>query len=448
MKRFSMAFVAAVALLVAVGCEESDDVRKENDNIYISINEIYCYSEAATFDVEVIVKDAEWYYVKDDNFSWINVAHTDAGLQISVLPIPQDNNGKKKSRIGLVEIKVFDAVLVSTIPIVVKQYADEDIPEDGPIHFYDSVFKKLLLDKYDTDKNGNLSPREALAITHLDCSNLGVVSLSGIEYFYNLISLDCSGNYLESLDVSSNLKLEKLYCFDNSLSELILLDESKIINDLRMDDGVKVVYKNKKYVVFGDTGCKDELLLVDRFGYIGSSYAGSVTYEMYTNMDSWQIVTDYSQCFDPTVDWVTIWPSAGCHDGRFTVTFEPNKEQGETRYADINIISNDKIIKVIKVKQDAAEQILLDIITSQQNISFSANETTKRLIAVNANVFWQVKVPDDAAKWVSVTNVTNNKFNVAVKRNTDGKDRNTRLYIYQTSNFNNCIPINVYQYAQ
>lgn len=352
-----MAFAMTAALLAfAVGCDENGDSLNDNIDIRVSVREIECYSEAATFDVGVSVKNAEWYYVKDDIFTWISVGYSDHGLQISISPIPQNNNGKKLSRTGLVEIKAFDAESVTTLPIVIRQYADEDIPDDGPIHFYDVVFEKFLLKKYDKDRNGKLSPLEAFAVTHLDCSNLGIASLSGIEYFRNLISLDCSGNCIKSLDVSSNLNLEKLDCSNNFLSELILLDESQVIDDLKLDDGVKIVYKNNKYVIFGNAGCTDELLLVDSHGYIGSYYSSCVTYEMYTNAESWKIVPDYSQCADPNIDWINIWPSSGHGDGRFSITVSANVDQGDARSANINIISNDKILKTIRVEQSALEK--------------------------------------------------------------------------------------------
>jgi len=44
--------------------------------------------------------------------------------------------------------------------------------------------------------------------------------LTGIEDFTNLTNLNCGGNQLTSLDVSTNLALEYLYCNDNLLTNL------------------------------------------------------------------------------------------------------------------------------------------------------------------------------------------------------------------------------------
>lgn len=201
-----------------------------------------------------------------------------------------------------------------------------------------------------------------------------------------------------------------------------------------------------EYVIFGESGCTDELLIVDTRGYIGSSLAGSVTYDMYTNVDSWQIVPDYSQCFYPDKPWISAWPSEGNHDGRFVIEVGQNSDQGETRYADINIVSKGKIVKTIKVEQKAAAQLLLDIKPFLRNVTFYANDKKVQTIAVNANVFWEIMVPDDASEWITISNVTNSKFEVAVKPNTTGAERVGILQVFQVSNPNNVQRVTITQH--
>ena len=57
-------------------------------------------------------------------------------------------------------------------------------------------------------------------VTSLDISNKGLQDLSGIEYFTNLIDLNCSENSLTSLDVSGLTNLITLNCNNNSLTSL------------------------------------------------------------------------------------------------------------------------------------------------------------------------------------------------------------------------------------
>ena len=201
------------------------------------------------------------------------------------------------------------------------------------------------------------------------------------------------------------------------------------------------------YVIFGDTGCTEELLLVDTRGYIGSNYAGSVTYEMYTNVESWKLVPDYSKCVNQDKEWISLWPSEGNHDGRFVVTIDPNVDQGETRYADINIVSGDKIVKTIKVEQNASAQILLDIQSFLRNVTFYANDTKVQTIPVNANVFWDIMISDDAEEWITISDVKQSKFDISVKPNTTGADRTAILQVFQTSNPNNVQRVTVTQHA-
>ena len=51
---------------------------------------------------------------------------------------------------------------------------------------------------------------------------MSVDSLKGIEYFYNLKTLDCSHNQLLFLDLTANTALKSLNCSYNNLTRLNL----------------------------------------------------------------------------------------------------------------------------------------------------------------------------------------------------------------------------------
>ncbi len=57
-------------------------------------------------------------------------------------------------------------------------------------------------------------------VTAIDCSNLGIQDLTGIEYFMELTTLNCSGNELTELNINSNRKLTTLHCDHNPLKKL------------------------------------------------------------------------------------------------------------------------------------------------------------------------------------------------------------------------------------
>ncbi|MCK4466266.1 MAG: hypothetical protein KAU83_11195 [Bacteroidales bacterium] len=77
----------------------------------------------------------------------------------------------------------------------------------------DDNFLNALIDLgVDTNGDGIISPAEAEVITFLDVSHRGISDMTGIEFFVNLDTLDCSFNRLASLDFSNNTALKFLDC--------------------------------------------------------------------------------------------------------------------------------------------------------------------------------------------------------------------------------------------
>jgi hypothetical protein len=215
------------------------------------------------------------------------------------------------------------------------------------------------------------------------------------------------------------------------------------------------------YVKFGGTGTTDTRLLVTTDGYIGETYAVSVTYDMYTNADEWQIVPDYSECYDPEYKWISSWPSEGNYDGRFTVNFQANSRQGDTRFAKINIVSHGQVIQTIEVEQDKAPNTQFYIQPFLQVQSFTASgkyedgdnagKELVKTIPLDSNVAWSARVDDDAngdpVEWIKVSGVTKAKFDISVEPNTTGEERQGTITVYQNTNGNNNIVVTVKQAA-
>lgn len=96
----------------------------------------------------------------------------------------------------------------------------------------DATFKAYLvgISAINTNGDSEIQVSEAVAYTGaLDVANASIVSLTGIEAFSNLSSLDCSDNSLTSLDVSQNLELTNLYCVGNQLTVLGLGQNTMLI---------------------------------------------------------------------------------------------------------------------------------------------------------------------------------------------------------------------------
>ncbi len=111
-------------------------------------------------------------------------------------------------------------------------------PEELPIEFEDMKFKQKVIENLKRKHplyfqnytiESDIFPKDVRSLTELDVSSSSyyseeekIESLKGIEYFTNLIWLDCSYNNLTQLDVSNLKKLISLNCNGNNLKELIL----------------------------------------------------------------------------------------------------------------------------------------------------------------------------------------------------------------------------------
>ncbi len=105
----------------------------------------------------------------------------------------------------------------------------ESIPVDAD-RFPDDAFRAFILDTVDADGDGLLSGEEIRGTEEMYATGLTtpIASLQGIEYFTELTVLNCSGNLLESLDVSYNTELRTLACFDNHLASLDLRNNERL----------------------------------------------------------------------------------------------------------------------------------------------------------------------------------------------------------------------------
>ena len=90
------------------------------------------------------------------------------------------------------------------------------------VYIPDANFKSALISMgLDANNDGEIQCSEASDyIGIIDVNGQSIADLTGIEAFTNITSLDCSGNSLMSLNVSSNTALNQLSCSYNSLTTL------------------------------------------------------------------------------------------------------------------------------------------------------------------------------------------------------------------------------------
>lgn len=182
-------------------------IQKQNEGIVAEKTQYDVTPDAQQLDIK-IKSNVDYSVVIDDNCkSWLSIIETKA-LKESVVSLSIAKN-EGEDRVGYVYI-IYDNV---TETITISQPA-------SIIVFKDGVFRKICVDKYDSNKDGEVSFSEVATIRTMDISNMGIASIDEIRYFRGLNVLKCDHNQLTHLDVSMSPDLRQLDCSNNQLSSL------------------------------------------------------------------------------------------------------------------------------------------------------------------------------------------------------------------------------------
>lgn len=160
------------------------------------------------------------------------------------------------------------------IPLVVE-IKEEPEPEPEPVKIVnipDNSFKNYLLALYDIDGDNEISEDEAKSVENISCANREISDLTGVEYFVNLKSLDCSGNSITALNLRKNTDLINFSCSGTQVTDLNLSNNKslqsvncannpKLINiilwddvdfgkiNLSIDSGKKIINTNGESII-------------------------------------------------------------------------------------------------------------------------------------------------------------------------------------------------------
>lgn len=111
----------------------------------------------------------------------------------------------------------------------------------------DVNFKNYLIGNFiiNTNEDDEIQCSEAESFTGIiDCRNLQIKDLTGIEAFINLTALDCSNNQIQNINVSKNTTLLSLNCANNQINHLNIQQNNQLIelfcfqnqlNELKVD---------------------------------------------------------------------------------------------------------------------------------------------------------------------------------------------------------------------
>ncbi|MBP5492957.1 MAG: DUF4214 domain-containing protein [Clostridiales bacterium] len=86
--------------------------------------------------------------------------------------------------------------------------------------FPDANFRSFVSAKFDKDSSGTLSASEIDAVKIMNCSDMDISDLTGIEFFVEVEDMSCANTQVTKLDVSANMKLRELLCCNCNLTSL------------------------------------------------------------------------------------------------------------------------------------------------------------------------------------------------------------------------------------
>lgn len=134
------------------------------------------------------------------------------------------------------ELTIPQEVLVKDLSEVSLKGYELSLKNDKMFQIIDPNFEKALIEEgFDDSLDGQILKETVLSITELDVSSSGISNLVGIEYFVNLVKLNCNNNNLTILDLGKNKALEELTCNTNQLEIL----------DVRKNKDLKVLHCNQ-----------------------------------------------------------------------------------------------------------------------------------------------------------------------------------------------------------
>ena len=121
---------------------------------------------------------------------------------------------------------IYSLVILFILTGCSKDDEIEKIPSEA---FSDLLFEKYILQNFDIDKDGMISITEAMAVKEINCPDMRITSLKGIQYFTELEKLNCSNNGIKDFDLTKNTSLKELYCDDCDFGETIDISNNTLL---------------------------------------------------------------------------------------------------------------------------------------------------------------------------------------------------------------------------
>jgi Leucine-rich repeat (LRR) protein len=97
-------------------------------------------------------------------------------------------------------------------------------------NFPDANFRAVITATYGVADGSTISDGVIVAVDTIQCSSRNITDLKGIEYFPNLIDLECDNNQLTALNLSGNTLIKSVNCDKNQLTSLDLSNNHQLLD--------------------------------------------------------------------------------------------------------------------------------------------------------------------------------------------------------------------------
>ncbi len=181
-----------------------------------------------------LVSDLNWMVQKQDGNDWYEVSpmYGTAGQVTLTVTVGQHLGDETLN--GAFSVVAGE----KKVDFTVTQVSAND-PASENVYLPDAKFAAYLVSQFDTDRNGRISKTEAKAVKSINCSDKGIASLEGIQYFTELEYLDCSRNVIEgTLNLSGLTKLKEAQLHHN-LYDKIDLSGCSALTHVEANDNVE-----------------------------------------------------------------------------------------------------------------------------------------------------------------------------------------------------------------
>ena len=201
---------------------------------------VNCYSVTGTMSGGTGAGAHMWNLVKmqNGNVYLADVTNCDTGsigadnlLFLAGYDSGDMENGYAFSCGGTDAVYIYDAETIDLftedeLTVFEMDYTEEVLPYDqyaiDERNYPDAVFRAYVSAYEEEYGNGDgtWTDEEIGQVQEIDVPYKNIRSLQGIEHFYALTNLICSGNQLTALDLSGNPELTEVFCYDNPMTTL------------------------------------------------------------------------------------------------------------------------------------------------------------------------------------------------------------------------------------